>query len=598
MKTSIKLYVADFETTVYEGQTDTEVWAAGLCELYSENAIIYNNIDDYMNFFLKKKGNYRCWFHNVKFDGSFILSWLLNHGYKYDNRPTYQMSFKSFKCLISSKRRYYSITIKGKYSTLELLDSAKLIPFSLADAAKAFNTKHQKSTMEYTGYRKAGGYIKPEERVYLLGDVLVLKELIEILISMQMEGLTIGSVCMKEFKSFFEKFEYNALFPDLRNVLCEVNNNINSEQYIRQFYRGAWCYLKEAGVYQGGVTYDANSLYSSQMHSKSGNYYPVGFPHYFKNHLPDVCEREDIVYFIHLKAKFKIKEGYVPTIQIKRDPLYASNEWLKTSDFYLHGEYLSYILDENGDRKEAYPELYLTQTDYELFLEHYDITDLQIIDGAWFTGMKYLFDEYIDKWFTIKSTTKDKVMRTLAKLYLNNLYGKFATDDDGSYLEPKLDQEGIMYYELHTAKKDKVHYIPIGCMTTAYSRYCTIKKAQLNYDVFIYADTDSLHCLNNKEIIGIDIHDSNLCCWKQEGKWEIGKFIRQKTYIEKEGGKYNVVCAGMPEKCKTAFLNTKSLESPIERFRYGLEVEGKLIPKLIKGGTILKESTFKLRKKY
>ena len=42
----MRYFVGDFETTVYDGQTETEVWASGLCELYTEDAIIFNSIDD------------------------------------------------------------------------------------------------------------------------------------------------------------------------------------------------------------------------------------------------------------------------------------------------------------------------------------------------------------------------------------------------------------------------------------------------------------------------------------------------------------------------------------------------------------------------
>ena len=45
MRRNTRYFVGDFETTVYEGQTQTEVWASGLAELYHENAIILNSIE-------------------------------------------------------------------------------------------------------------------------------------------------------------------------------------------------------------------------------------------------------------------------------------------------------------------------------------------------------------------------------------------------------------------------------------------------------------------------------------------------------------------------------------------------------------------------
>ena len=38
-----RVFVGDFETTVYEGQTKTEVWAAACVELYTEDVAIFHN---------------------------------------------------------------------------------------------------------------------------------------------------------------------------------------------------------------------------------------------------------------------------------------------------------------------------------------------------------------------------------------------------------------------------------------------------------------------------------------------------------------------------------------------------------------------------
>ena len=50
-RAEIKYYACDFETSVYEGQTETEVWSSALCELYTEQAIIHHSSDETMTFF-------------------------------------------------------------------------------------------------------------------------------------------------------------------------------------------------------------------------------------------------------------------------------------------------------------------------------------------------------------------------------------------------------------------------------------------------------------------------------------------------------------------------------------------------------------------
>ena len=56
-------FIGDFETTVFEGQEYTEVWASGLVKMHTENVIIHNNIEDTFNYlklspiFLTEKGS-------------------------------------------------------------------------------------------------------------------------------------------------------------------------------------------------------------------------------------------------------------------------------------------------------------------------------------------------------------------------------------------------------------------------------------------------------------------------------------------------------------------------------------------------------------
>lgn len=610
MKSIELLMVADFETTVYNGQTFTECWSCASAFLNdnTDNVEIQGNLTDFMRYLFSFRLPIRLWFHNLKFDGTFIIDWLLRHGYRFqvpDNRK--KLPTKTFTALISSKRRFYTIKIRTYENvTITLCDSVKLIPFSLSEAAKAFKTKCEKLDMEYVGKRYANCPISLKERCYIINDVLVLKEIMEILLARSMDRLTIGSVCVKDFKSRFDKFEWGAYFPDLRNTPCEVDSNLTTESYVRKTYKGAWCYLKKPGKYYYGKTFDVNSLYPSVMHSKSGNYYPVGQPHYFKSDIPDICNRVDIVYFVHIKCRFELKENYLPTIQIKNSFLYPPQEWLTSSNFKIKGNYYSKTQDKNGQIYEAYPELYLTMKDYELLLKHYNVFDLVILDGCWFTGVLGLFDEYIDKWMNLKINTKDKVERTIDKLYLNNLYGKLASSDDASYLKPFIGKDtDAVEYELVNSNDKDVFYIPAGSMVTSYARYFTITHSQDNYEAFIYADTDSIHCLD-VAVKGINIHPTDLLCWKQESTWDKAIFIRQKTYTERvieSDGKlqppmWNVTCAGMPKASKEKFLEEcfKGNMS-IEDFKVGLSIGGKLVPKNIKGGQILVERNFTIHKK-
>ena len=78
----VKTYACDFETTVYDGQDYTEVWSAGVAELYTDNVIVLHSIDDMFNYFYSKGCNIVAYFHNLKFDGTFIISYLIEQGFR------------------------------------------------------------------------------------------------------------------------------------------------------------------------------------------------------------------------------------------------------------------------------------------------------------------------------------------------------------------------------------------------------------------------------------------------------------------------------------------------------------------------------------
>ena len=77
MRKQIKYMVGDFETTVYEGQTFTEVWASAVVDLGTEDVKIHHSIRETYNYLYNLKQNICIYYHNLKFDGSFWLSFLL-----------------------------------------------------------------------------------------------------------------------------------------------------------------------------------------------------------------------------------------------------------------------------------------------------------------------------------------------------------------------------------------------------------------------------------------------------------------------------------------------------------------------------------------
>lgn len=651
-----RVFVGDFETTTYAGQDHTEVWASAVVEIGTENVYIFHSIDETLTYFKYLNCNIIVYYHNLKFDGEFWLYYLIKK-LKFKQAFTMidddyttaewvskkEMPSNSVIYSISDRGQWYTITIRLEDITIELRDSLKLMPFSVKAIGKAFNTKHQKLDMEYTGFRYAGCEITDAEKEYIRNDVLVVKEALEFMFEQGHNKLTIGACCLSEYKSIIGKDMFKAMFPDLSQVTLdkELYGASNADEYIRHSYKGGWCYLvrgKANKVFHDGTTADVNSLYPSMMHSESGNYYPVGYPWFWKgNEIPDKALRNNRYFFIRIKTRFYLKKNKLPFIQIKGDKHYNGNECLTTSDYWdknVH-KYFKYTYDD-GVKKPTIVTLTLTCVDYKLFLEHYDVEDFEILDGCYFNTEIGVFDEYIDIYKKIKLESKG-AMRTLAKLFLNNLYGKLATNDNSSFklIYDKSDTE-IGFIPVPQHDKDTV-YIAAGSAVTSYARNFTIRAAQANYHGvdkrgFIYADTDSIHCdLEPQKIVGIKVHDRNFCCWKLESQWDDAIFVRQKTYIEHvvaedlkpiDSPYYSIKCAGMPDRCKQLFEaslsnrvisdeqkakmsdaeidflfddNGNTKPRTLSDFKVNLKVPGKLLPKRIAGGVVLKETEFTLR---
>lgn len=640
-----RYFMGDFETTVYKGQTMTEVWASAVVEFGSEDVNIFHSIDETFQYLCSLDGEQIViFYHNLKFDGGFWISYLMLdqhftqalNGSEEDLetlrfRQQSQMKPKTFRYTISDAGQWYKIQIKIRGKLIEIRDSLKLLPFSVREIGRSFGTKHHKLEMEYKGFRYAGCKITDEEKEYIANDVLVVKEALEIMFEEGHNKITIGSCCLSEYRETIGP-KYFRIFPNLYNLPIDetVYGVDNAGAYIRKSYRGGWCYLakgKSCRDFYNGVTADVNSLYPSMMHSESGSRYPVGFPTFWVGDIPEEAKQNNRYYFVRINTRFYLKEGYLPFVQNKTSWMYSATECLETSDIWDRetNMYWDHFVGFDGEVHSASMTMTLTMTDWQLLRDHYNLVDCVILDGCWFETETGIFDEYIDYWREIKKNSKG-ARRQIAKLMLNSLYGKMASSKDSSFkVAYEKEDHSVGFYSV-IADEKKPGYIPVGSAITSYARNFTIRASQANYygpdqPGFIYADTDSIHCdLPPEALRGIKVDDAEFCCWKLEASWDHGWFVRQKTYLEHvvaenlkpiENPYYNVKCAGMPDRCKELFLASvtgKEIQanSPEEKkflkkkraihdFNIGLRVPGKLIQRRIMGGVVLQDSYYEMR---
>lgn len=577
------LYTADFETVT--DPQDCRIWAYGISEIGNPDFFTYgNNMDDFLRF-LENSNNSTFYFHNLKFDGEFILIALFEHGFRHV-KDRKEVDTKTFTTLISDKGQFYSIKIyfekKGKKSKyVTILDSLKILPFSVRDIAKGFNLPISKLEIDYHEKREKGHELTKDEIDYLRNDVDIVARALHTIFEQGLQEMTQGSNALIDYKRTVTPKLFDKWFP-----IPEYDKD------VRRSYKGGFTYLnpkyKEVDVVEG-IVLDVNSLYPSVMHDRP---LPYGDGLYFQGEY-----QTDKLYNMYVQCftcQFELKKDHIPTIQLKNTLRFVPTEYLTTS----------------GDSEVT---LTLTNVDLELFFSHYEVYNIEYIDGWKFKSTIGLFTEYIDKWTKIKiesTINGNKAMRTLAKLMLNALYGKFALNPIVCSKNPYYDNGMIRYQQGDKETRNPI-YIPVGTFVTSWARYKTITSAQSVYDRFIYADTDSLHLIGTEVPANLEISDTELGKWKHESTFKRARFLRQKSYIEQEILEYKdylkmpdkkkrkdikyykgsfthikITCAGMPEQCYPYVT--------WDNFHTGENFSGKLQMSHVKGGIVLKNIPFSI----
>lgn len=593
-------YVADFETTT--NSDDCRVWAYAICEIGNkDNIIIGNTIDDFMKFCESRKENDLIYFHNLKFDGQFIMSWLFNNEYKHTTTSQERQS-KTFSTMINSKGLYYQIEVifKKKNKNINKVtfrDSLKLIPLSVDEIAKSFKLPIEKLKIDYDSHNNLpeGAELTEEEKEYIKHDVQIVAYGLEYFYSMGLNKMTIGACALEDYKQTVSKKVFNRNFPIP-----------TYHEDVKQSYRGGFTYLNPKfaeKTVKNGFVLDVNSLYPYVMYTRL---LPYGTPIFFKGKY----EQDNLypLYTQMISCQFELKKGKIPTVQLKYAYDYRGTEYQTTS----------------GDTEVI---LCMNNVDLELFFEQYDIYNLEYLSGWKFRATRGLFKNYIEKWSRNKIQAKkdnNHGLYLISKLFLNSLYGKFGTDTTLKEKIPYMTKDGQVNYKIGDVQERNGVYIAMASFITSYGRDYTIRSAQRildNYNEgksniqFVYADTDSLHCICDDDEMpeGLVIDDLKLGAWKIESRFTRARYIRSKCYMEqepiteeeyKEGlkteenylykkikGKYfynKITVSGMPPSC---YRNVN-----FQNFKIGTSYEGKKMPRNVKGGVILEQVDFTIKK--
>ena len=547
-------YAADFETTTLVD--DCRVWVWGIAELDKPETFEYDTTLDTFIERIELHGSI-TYFHNLRFDGHFIVDWMLKNGYTHATGDGQTMRSGTFKTLMSSLGKLFSITVQWfNGNKTEFRDSLKKLPMSLSKVADAFKLDEAKGELDYNAPRPLGHIPTPEEIEYLRIDVVILCKAMGQVVRNGMTRLTVASDSLAEYKKLITTKGFLRTFPILADWM---------DAEIRRALRGGFTYAdprfsqRKVGA---GLVLDVNSLYPAVMKNEL---LPYGEPEWVEDEVVATERRPLTVFSVTFTAK--IKPNHIPCIQIKGTSMFSATE------------YLSEI--------EEPTTLMVTNVDWELYNEHYNI-DVLAYGGGWrFHAARGMFDAYIDKWSRIKEHSTGGI-RAIAKLHLNSLFGKFGSNPDVTSKYPELGDDDAVHWVRGMDDQRAPVYTAMAVFITAYARALTIRAAQANYGTFAYADTDSLHLLTDEVPEGLEVHPTKMGAWKIEYYFTNAFYVRPKAYIEQTAdGEYVNRVAGLPEQI--------SAQITFDDITNGKVFEGKLKPVSVPGGIVLLPIEYKLK---
>lgn len=470
------IFVADFETNNSINNSESNVYLAGISNLYDNDTKLFISLSNFMSycFTLDKPLIY---FHNGgKFDNFFIINYLIKYGFKNTKDKKIKKRFTFF----ASKGTIYNLIIYLYNQKIVIRDSYRLIPYSV----KALGGKE--NLIDYNLYRKYQSIndIPSLEKEYIISDIYHVKNALK-------SEIFYGTISSPKeiLPSTIASFGFKKQKENIDIVKFETKGILNEKQwdYFFNFLTGGLVkanpdYLLKLYPPSEYSLYDVNSEYP----------YICTLPLPYGKPLA-ITPKENYITFY---------EVYVENIKLKPN---------KTT--YIRE------IQESGVKKfieeTNIPQyLYLIEEEWNLINELYYINYQQTnIKKTYFKSKPY-FQEMITDLYNQRLNFKkntNTIEELMVKLLMNSgFFGKHCQNKttEENYLKsitqneyenlPKnsrkiASEDGYYHF---TSKpitdKNSLSYVVLGAYITAKARLHIFKFwKRLNY-CFVYGDTDSI----------------------------------------------------------------------------------------------------------
>lgn len=425
-------------------------------------------------------------------------------------------SLDGMKFISDGSGKGVGVTIKlGHKGNINLRDSLRILPDSLANLAKAFSV-----TLKID----LGGKLPHEVLAenpdlfyeYLHSDCLALLEILEKAEQFINEEiapigdlrLTTGSMALAAWRTMLKK-----------PIMTVWNKRVSD--LSRRSYIGGRVEVFQPGIYERVTSYDVNSMYPFVMAEYK---YPVSYEGYWSRKLEDGGLYE---------ASFIQTNREVPALLFDRQ----QNSYVYNGS----GVYWSWELEKLSSIGGIY----------------------SINEGYVFVHWDDIFSRYVNHMFNLRKRAEaggDKAKVKLAKLFANSLYGKFGQKPNGKEVIILDTKEDLDKYEgrarmisgnlFEVEKEIKVdhEFTAIASAVTSRARIVLFDFMVEAGEQLIYCDTDSIHVIsNNRDTLAF--HVSNRLGMLKVEKSGAGVYAGKKLYaIKDDSGNEYLSCKGVPKK--------------------------------------------------
>ena len=629
-----KIYVADFETGINESRDEAWVYMAGLKEVGGNNVAIYYSIQNFVkalsDIVKADKQSIEVYFHNLSFDGSYLLSYL---------DPAKITSKKFNKGIVGFNYKC------GKY-TVFFKDTYPLVRCSIKKLGELFGMN--KLDSEYRQYLQ-----------YLVRDVEILERCVIEIQRNNIDGSQAASYGLKEikrsmaeqsrsssrikayksgkiselelgtdvFNSRFNKLSwddnevirdayrsgFNVLNPKFENKIIDENIDELGDIDIRlQKYLEGIGKKRDDIANTVEIQFDINSLYLKVLRD-----FPMPYGGLVKRLWCD--EAVSYLYSKDIKNKIAFVDceiqvskgfGVINPVADAFKSLTDDNNGVLWGRLLLPYNEFAILANSFGavDRLE-YTKGFEWLRDFE---QQFEVLDISVSSVDVFYQAQGMFNKFVDKWFSIKHGKKD-FLQLISKQVLTNTVGAMGRKGGiGLYSVVNkikdVDENGVgtvtweINKNVNKQQLDKrAQYTPVPAMVTSIGRCITSWVALQCGDRFIYQDTDQVHVLlqgsfdflfdsniynlaNRKGLLS----EQDLGMFKIERMVQRALFLKKKTYIEEDvAGEEFAVTAGIPDS-KQKF----SIDGGDGRTKFELGAKYKqMLPHDIKGGKGIWEET-------